>query len=121
MRVCACGTVGQRWCRQSIFHAHRRRPIHVCGRSRPQMRVSDVYAMGGRPLTALAISAFPKDTLDYATLRQIFLGGFDKLQRSQAWFCLAVIPCRIRRSSLDTRLRVPPIRRGFYKRGRKTR
>ncbi len=44
--------------------------------------VSDVYAMGGRPLTALAISAFPKDTLDYATLRQIFLGGFDKLREA---------------------------------------
>ena len=25
------------------------------------MRVSDIYAMGGRPLTALAIAAFPKD------------------------------------------------------------
>jgi selenide, water dikinase len=44
--------------------------------------VSDVYAMGGRPLTALAISAFPKDTLDNATLRQIFLGGFDKLREA---------------------------------------
>jgi selenide, water dikinase len=44
--------------------------------------VSDVYAMGGRPLTALAISAFPKDTLDHATLRQIFLGGFDKLREA---------------------------------------
>jgi selenide, water dikinase len=44
--------------------------------------VSDVYAMGGRPLTALAISAFPKDTLDTATLRQIFLGGFDKLREA---------------------------------------
>jgi selenide, water dikinase len=44
--------------------------------------VSDVYAMGGRPLTALAISAFPKDTLDNATLRQIFLGGFEKLREA---------------------------------------
>jgi selenide,water dikinase len=44
--------------------------------------VSDVYAMGGRPLTALAISAFPRDTLDNATLRQIFLGGFDKLREA---------------------------------------
>jgi selenide,water dikinase len=26
--------------------------------------LSDVYAMGGRPLTALAIAAFPKDGLD---------------------------------------------------------
>jgi selenide,water dikinase len=40
--------------------------------------LSDVYAMGGRPLTALAIAAFPKDG-DAATLRAIFAGGLDKL------------------------------------------
>jgi selenide,water dikinase len=44
--------------------------------------LSDVYAMGGRPLTALAISAFPKDALDSSTLRQVFLGGFDKLREA---------------------------------------
>ena len=36
--------------------------------------LSDVYAMGGRPLTALAIAAFPKD-LDRSVLKQIFAGG----------------------------------------------
>ena len=44
--------------------------------------VSDIYAMGGRPLTALAIAAFPKDGLDAGTIRQIFLGGFDKLREA---------------------------------------
>jgi selenide, water dikinase len=44
--------------------------------------VSDIYAMGGRPLTALAIAGFPKDDLDADTIRQIFRGGFDKLREA---------------------------------------
>jgi selenide, water dikinase len=40
--------------------------------------LSDVYAMGGRPLTALAIAAFPKDA-DRSVLATIFKGGLDKL------------------------------------------
>jgi selenide,water dikinase len=40
--------------------------------------LSDVYAMGGRPLTALAIAGFPKDA-DRALLKQIFAGGLDML------------------------------------------
>ena len=40
--------------------------------------LSDVYAMGGRPLTALAIAAFPKDG-ERATLAAIFKGGLSKL------------------------------------------
>jgi selenide,water dikinase len=40
--------------------------------------MSDVYAMGGRPLTALAIAAFPKDG-DRSVLATIFKGGLDKL------------------------------------------
>ncbi len=43
--------------------------------------LSDVYAMGARPLTALAIAAFPKD-LDRAVLREIFSGGLDKLREA---------------------------------------
>ena len=43
--------------------------------------LSDVYAMGGRPLTALAIAAFPKDA-DASILRQIFTGGLDKLHEA---------------------------------------
>ena len=44
--------------------------------------VSDIYAMGGRPLTALAIAAFPKDGLDATTIRDVFRGGFDKLREA---------------------------------------
>ena len=43
--------------------------------------LSDVYAMGGVPLTALAIAAFPKDA-DRQILRQIFAGGLDKLREA---------------------------------------
>jgi len=41
--------------------------------------VSDIYAMGGRPLTALAIAAFPKEEIDRDVVRAIFRGGLDKL------------------------------------------
>jgi selenide, water dikinase len=43
--------------------------------------LSDVYAMGGRPLTALAIAAFPK-AADRAILKAIFAGGVDKLREA---------------------------------------
>jgi selenide,water dikinase len=41
--------------------------------------LSDVYAMGGKPMTALAIAAFPKDGLDPSEIAAIFRGGYDKL------------------------------------------
>jgi selenide,water dikinase len=44
--------------------------------------VSDIYAMGGRPLTALAIAAFPKDGLEPGTIAAIFRGGVDKLREA---------------------------------------
>jgi selenide, water dikinase len=44
--------------------------------------LSDVYAMGGRPLTALAIAGFPRADVDEATIRDIFLGGLHKLREA---------------------------------------
>jgi selenide, water dikinase len=44
--------------------------------------LSDVYAMGGEPRTALAIAAFPKDGLDPSEISAIFRGGFDKLREA---------------------------------------
>lgn len=44
--------------------------------------LSDIYAMGGRPLTALAIAAFPKEGLDTGVIRAIFHGGFGKLREA---------------------------------------
>ena len=42
--------------------------------------LSDVYAMGGRPVTALAIAAFPKEGLDREVMAAIFRGGFETLR-----------------------------------------
>jgi selenide, water dikinase len=42
--------------------------------------LSDIYAMGGRPVTALAIAAFPKDGLDRDVMNAVFRGGFDMLR-----------------------------------------
>src|SRR5262249_28786234 len=42
----------------------------------------DVYAMGGTPLTALAIAGFPDEGIEAETIRAIFRGGFDKLREA---------------------------------------
>jgi selenide,water dikinase len=55
---------------------------YVYGQIAAANALSDVYAMGGRPLTALAIAAFPKEGLEAAAIRAIFLGGFDKLREA---------------------------------------
>ena len=49
------------------------------GRIAAANALSDVYAMGGRPLTALAIAGFPKDA-DPALLAAIFKGGLQTLE-----------------------------------------
>ncbi len=45
--------------------------------------LSDVYAMGGRPVLALAIAAFPDD-LDQAIIAAILQGGIDKAAEAGA-------------------------------------
>jgi len=45
--------------------------------------ISDVYAMGGRPVTALSIIGFPIDDLDDAIMQDILRGGIDKLAEAQ--------------------------------------
>jgi selenide,water dikinase len=49
------------------------------GRIAAANALSDVYAMGGTPITALAIAAFPEKTLDAETIRAIFHGGWRTL------------------------------------------
>jgi selenide,water dikinase len=39
--------------------------------------LSDVYAMGGKPLTALNVVCFPRDSMDLAVLREVLRGGLD--------------------------------------------
>jgi len=41
--------------------------------------LSDVYAMGGRPITAMNIVAVPTDLLSLETINQILKGGADKV------------------------------------------
>jgi selenide, water dikinase len=42
--------------------------------------LSDVYAMGGKPLTAMNIVCFPIQTMDIAILREILRGGLEKMR-----------------------------------------
>jgi len=41
--------------------------------------ISDVYAMGGRPITAMNICNFPSKGIDKADLRRILEGGYSKV------------------------------------------
>jgi selenide,water dikinase len=55
---------------------------YIYGQIAAANALSDIYAMGGRPLTALAIAAFPQDGLEPGTIREVFRGGFDKLREA---------------------------------------
>ena len=46
--------------------------------------LSDVYAMGGQPLTAMNIVAFPVDALPLSVLTDILRGGLDKVHEAGA-------------------------------------
>jgi len=46
--------------------------------------LSDVYAMGGKPLTAMNIICFPTDKLDLSVLAEILKGGADKIREAGA-------------------------------------
>jgi selenide,water dikinase len=55
---------------------------YVYGQIAAANSVSDVYAMGGRPLTALAIAGFPESGVEPDVIRDIFRGGFDVLREA---------------------------------------
>lgn len=44
--------------------------------------LSDVYAMGGKPLTAMNIVCFPVNSLEMDILHRILLGGLDKMREA---------------------------------------
>lgn len=46
--------------------------------------LSDIYAMGGKPLTALNLVMFPTKKLDSSVLREILRGGYDKVTEAGA-------------------------------------
>ncbi len=45
--------------------------------------LSDVYAMGGTPLTAMNVVCFPSETMDISLLRDILKGGLDKMREAE--------------------------------------
>lgn len=44
--------------------------------------LSDVYAMGGKPLTAMNVVCFPTKKLDITVLKDILKGGIDKMKEA---------------------------------------
>lgn len=46
--------------------------------------LSDVYAMGGRPLTAMNLCNFPAKGIEKSSLRRILEGGFSKIKEAGA-------------------------------------
>ncbi len=54
----------------------------IFGRAAAANSLSDVYAMGGRPITALNVVCFPLDTLTTDYLKRILDGGMDILREA---------------------------------------
>ena len=52
--------------------------------------LSDVYAMGGEPLTALSIVGFPRERLPLSVLTEILRGAQDKVREAGASFATVV-------------------------------
>ncbi len=46
--------------------------------------MSDIYAMGGEPLTAMNIICFPVKTMDISVLQDVLRGGLDKIKEAGA-------------------------------------
>jgi selenide,water dikinase len=53
------------------------------GRIAAANALSDVYAMGRRPLTAMNIICFPVNTMDISILHDILLGGLEKMKEAE--------------------------------------
>lgn len=54
------------------------------GRIAATNALSDVYAMGGRPLTAMNIVCFPIQQMEKTVLKEILLGGLEKIHEAGA-------------------------------------
>jgi len=54
------------------------------GRIAAANSLSDVYAMGGAPLTALNLMGFPRKKLDLAIMTEILRGGLEKIHEAGA-------------------------------------
>lgn len=57
---------------------------YVFGQIAAANSLSDVYAMGGRPLTALSIIGFPIETVSPGVMTRMLRGGMDKMAEAGA-------------------------------------
>jgi selenide,water dikinase len=55
---------------------------YIFGRIAVTNALSDIYAMGGRPLTAMNIVCFPIRKMDVGILRDILRGGLDQMREA---------------------------------------
>ena len=56
---------------------------YVFGQIAAANALSDVYAMGGKPITAMNIVCFPASSMDISIPRDILRGGMDKLKEAE--------------------------------------
>jgi len=54
------------------------------GRIAAANALSDVYAMGGRPLTVMNVVCFPLKAMDKGVLKEILRGGIEKIHEAGA-------------------------------------
>ena len=55
---------------------------YIFGQIAATNALNDVYAMGGKPLTAMNIVCFPTKTMDISVLREVLRGGLDKMREA---------------------------------------
>jgi selenide,water dikinase len=60
---------------------------HLFGQIAAANALSDIYAMGGKPLTAMNIVCFPTEKFDKSVLKEILAGGVAKLHEAD---CLLI-------------------------------
>ena len=56
---------------------------YIFGQIAAANALSDVYAMGGKPITAMNIICFPASSMDLSILSDILQGGMDKLKEAE--------------------------------------
>ena len=57
---------------------------YIFGQIAAANSLSDIYTMGGKPITAMNVVCFPIKTLDISVLGEILRGGLDKLREAGA-------------------------------------
>ncbi|UCE41186.1 MAG: selenide, water dikinase SelD [Candidatus Aminicenantes bacterium] len=55
---------------------------HIFGQIAAANSLSDIYAMGGEPLTALSVVGFPIETMSHLVMNQMLRGGIDKMKEA---------------------------------------